>query len=360
MLFSVITVSHNRTEETLRLMDSIRPGRYDYELVVVDMGNAVVFDPKQFDDKIKVLSIKVPDEHKAHPINLAYAKNVGAKVASGDWLVFIDCDLIPCNNTMFSLLKSIPTFDKDVFYGGVCHIKSSQGDVISIIPPHRTGSDADVFGFCQIIHKDAFKKLHGYDQSLFGRVGEDGDLRVRANRLGMTTESFHKALFYHPHHPERNFGKFEAQRNLVGGYQIVQTTKMIEDQEKYLVKVRDLTDKNAKLQTRIAELEQTENDAGVSTRRREEFERQIELQGTTIDELNIAKDAAEHRVESLSSVVRERDKLVQILQRQHNRLIHAPPQDQISDVTSSRKAFKGLGFWKRVWSLAQHAIPYRR
>ena len=163
-MISIIIPACNEENYIVETINSIKSQNYkNHEIIVVcdgctDNTEKIV---KNLVDKMLVLK-----ERKGP----AVAKNVGAKLAKGEKLVFLDADTKLAENTLEAISK---TLDKKNFYG-TCKIKPSRNKfkhklmmfIKNLYPfPFTNG-----IIFC---HKEEFNKVNGF-ASL--KKGEDGNL----------------------------------------------------------------------------------------------------------------------------------------------------------------------------------------
>lgn len=172
MIFSVIIPTHNRANTIARAVESVLNQNFtDYELIVVDDGSK---------DKTR-------DVLKNYPVQYFYqynsgvcaARNQGASLASGEYLIFLDSDdwLLP--NTLagfhavilktkaYLVLGSISFFDEHNRLSHTHEAVISNGKYSQGLP----GSFA--------IRKAMFAKLNGYDLNLAYSENSDLFLRIR-------------------------------------------------------------------------------------------------------------------------------------------------------------------------------------
>lgn len=127
---------------------------------------------------------------------IAAGRNLGAKKAKGAYLVFLDADdIIPDLNDFFA--KAMQNFEEN---RKLVALTAN----IRVIPENETFPDKIIFsclntqhfiannilrigiasGEFQMIKKDCFKKLNGYNEALI--AGEDYDMFTRLSKIGRT------------------------------------------------------------------------------------------------------------------------------------------------------------------------------
>ena len=127
---------------------------------------------------------------------IAMGRNLGASIAKGDYLVFIDADvMIPDINHFFT--KTLNSFTKSTKLVGLTVY-------VKVFPEMSTFSDRLIFGIMnssfyflnnilnigsaigefQMIKRDTFKKLKGYNEQIV--VGEDAEMFSRLSKNGKT------------------------------------------------------------------------------------------------------------------------------------------------------------------------------
>jgi len=237
MLLSIIISNHGRTTETARLVNDIRQRAAfdDYEIIVVDYDN-----PEVIDLPARVISVTRHPHEGKDGLSLNHMRNVGAKCANGEWLMFLDADLRLSEQTMDSIYRTLLKGDPNVAYGGVRYKLNHAGSIIAIDPPDYTKPKVSLYGFCMIFHRDAFWKLNGFNEGFYGWGGDDMEMMKRAFAMGMESYVIRLAVFKHPLHPECAWRGTAEPNPLNGDYEVDQVTEFELDRDKYIATNRNL------------------------------------------------------------------------------------------------------------------------
>ena len=192
MTFSIIVPTFNEERIIAKTLGAIRHhlSNIDYELIVTDDGST---------DR----TCEIAERYADRVVRLTGSKgtiganrNRGARVAHGEYLVFVDADIsIPRANDCFAVIAA-DFKDNPRLVGMTVKIKFAPGEE-RVIDAIMHGILSGVFWFMnsvvrkgtasgefQAIRRDAFENLHGYSESL--PVGEDNELFLRLSRLGRT------------------------------------------------------------------------------------------------------------------------------------------------------------------------------
>lgn len=178
---SIIIPVHNRIKELKRAIDSIRNQSYkNFEVTIVDDCSTEKIKPQLFnninDIKIEIINLNTKS-------NANFARNIGFKKSSGDYLAFLDSDDEWKENHLQNNIDFINKNELDGVYGGI-EIHKSEEKIIKI---PRNLKQNELFvnyifngGLCQtstfIIKKKCFKEVQ-FDESLSRH--QDWDFGIR-------------------------------------------------------------------------------------------------------------------------------------------------------------------------------------
>ena len=194
-IISIIVPTLNEEKIIEKTLKSLREFRGNYEIIISD-GKSM--------DKTLSIAKKYADhiiQYKDEPRQtIAMGRNLGATIAKGNYLVFVDADVtIPDINNFF--IKAVDLFEKNNKLVGLTAF-------VKVFPEMCTFGDRLFFGIVnlgsyffnnilnsgsalgefQMIRADAFRKLKGYNEKIV--VGEDIEMFSKLSRIGKVhTES---------------------------------------------------------------------------------------------------------------------------------------------------------------------------
>ena len=199
-MLSIVICSYNRASYITGALDSLYTGNAnlnDFEVVFVDNNST--------DNSLQIAN----DWRSAHPHGnfmitsetkqgASYARNTGAKLATGEWLCFMDDDAVAFPDFVQNILKHIASYPGRVGFGGriipkyIPHEPSWMSYYVSSMVGHFHYSETYTafkngkypLESNMIVRKDVYNKVGGFNEALPGVVGT-----VRIGGEG-------KALFY--------------------------------------------------------------------------------------------------------------------------------------------------------------------
>lgn len=203
--FSIIIPVYNRPDEVGELLESLTIQSYNnFEVIVIEDGSTI--SSKAIVDgyrkKIEHLTYKLIENGGPGP-----ARNEGAAIAEGEWLVFFDSDcIIPTD--YFQLLNEYLSGTKIDAYGGPDRAHTGFNTIQKAISYSMTSilttggirgskSSAEKFkprSFNLGIRRTVFNELKGFSSL---RFGEDMDLSLRLEKAGFKTALVSECWVYH-------------------------------------------------------------------------------------------------------------------------------------------------------------------
>lgn len=172
--FSVIIPTYNRAATLGRAIESVLFQTYSaWEILVVDDGST--------DDTPELIkSFSTVRYYNQENKGVSSARNKGAELATGDWLIFLDSDDELLSNALLEFSKSINQHsDSAVVLGG--YFLNKNGSEQCVIPVH--GKYIGHLSGSFVIKKSLFRNVGGYDPIL--RFAENTELFFRINKLSI-------------------------------------------------------------------------------------------------------------------------------------------------------------------------------
>jgi len=194
---SIIIPTYHRTECLLRLLQSIsEQDEKDIEILIVEQGENhkkdIVSYAKKHYLQISYIFIK-------HP-NMPKARNVGARIAKGRYLVFYDDDVILTPHALHRLVDAFsrtngdliggrvtmpdrPDDKESVHTGRISYLCSFSENFSSLVPQ----SVDTVIGCHMAMKKSVFDNVGGFDEHFIGNaLREESDFSLRVKDKGYT------------------------------------------------------------------------------------------------------------------------------------------------------------------------------
>lgn len=181
--FSIVIPALNEEHYIGTLLLAIKRQTFtDFETILVDAESKdktiEVTNKFSKDFPLKITSTS----HK----NISGSRNVGAGIASGDYIFFIDSDNSILPDFLEEIKKSIDEKSHEMLIPAVTPdskksiYKILYGSINGLVLIFKNLNVAFSTGGNLIIKKDTFNKLHGFDETIF--VGEDHDIVRRAKK----------------------------------------------------------------------------------------------------------------------------------------------------------------------------------
>ncbi|MBI4095973.1 MAG: glycosyltransferase [DPANN group archaeon] len=181
---SIIIPTLNEEQQIGQLLQSLARQTFtDFEIVIVD-GNSNDHTKGAIDAFSEKLNIKFIVEPKR---GIGRARNVGAANAAGDYLLFLDADVITAKTFLESAIKE---FDERYLDIATCYVTPISDKLLDVVL-HEAANAAiktsQYFspaapGYCIFITKRLHNRIRGFNEQL--TLGEDHDYGERASQLG--------------------------------------------------------------------------------------------------------------------------------------------------------------------------------
>ena len=193
-MFSVIVPTYLEEKYIKKTLEAVKNQSYkNFEIIVVDSDSK---------DRTRAIAKKFADK----VINIkrrgvGFARNVGAKAAKGDLLLFLDADTILEKDFLKKVSKAFDN-KKVVATSGYIYTSGSLLDRIifsgtSEISWLTTLIGKPLFyGMCIAVRKNAFEKVHGFDE--IHETAEDINFTEKLGRIGKCVFVRKARAFTHP------------------------------------------------------------------------------------------------------------------------------------------------------------------
>lgn len=174
--------SHEQVRRLARHLARAMPS--DCEALFVDDGS----DPPLALEPGTPASIRMIATHDARPWTQPRARNIGAKATSAPWIFFLDADHIPpAASLVWAMIKARETSAVRLRFNRRYMALDEAGGIVTdaarLIALGMGPTDGlwiDPSPSCQVIRRDAFDAVGGFDERFCGRYGgDDLDLNAR-------------------------------------------------------------------------------------------------------------------------------------------------------------------------------------
>lgn len=196
MHLSIVIPAFNEEQLILECLNSIResvhahrkPG-FTHEVIVVDNNST---------DKTAELATQADAQVVFEPINqIGRARNAGAAVATGDWLLFVDADSLLNPGMIADILQMIES-NKYVGCGSIMHMPDLPwwGNTVIQLWTVFSVTFRWASGALIVCRADAFREVGGFNQELF--AADEIDLSQLLKKWGRKRRLKFTILTRHP------------------------------------------------------------------------------------------------------------------------------------------------------------------
>lgn len=139
-----------------------------YEVILVDNGSQDIVVPKQLPNYVKIIHCQPPGSYAA--------RNQGAKLAQGEWLVFTDADCVPDKKWLAAYKEAIESYEDTscLLAGPISMVLEGNDqnpyaiyDLIKGIPQKRYFQKGYAATANLVVSRQAFNKVGGFDAKRF-------------------------------------------------------------------------------------------------------------------------------------------------------------------------------------------------
>lgn len=213
---SIIIAIYNRKDELFELLNSLSAQTdKDFDIIIVDDGSLTDLRPTAniFTERLNLTMYR---KENSGP---GLSRNYGARRANGEWLVFVDSDVIVEADYIENIKKNINSVSCDAFGGAdkahkgfnlmqkaISYSMTSIFTTGGIRGSKKAVSRFQPRSFNMGIKKSVFEKVGGFSEM---RIGEDPDLSMTLWEHGYTTVFFDDIGVYHKRRTD--FGRFSRQ-----------------------------------------------------------------------------------------------------------------------------------------------------
>ena len=216
---SVLTLTRNRTDHLNNLLKGLaRASRLPDECVVVHMN-----EPTEALGKLPFPCRQYTYEDEQEKLPLPMARNVAAKRATGDILLFLDVDCIPARAMVAAYEKAIAQAPHAILMGAVNYLTEDSKPLLqedwteallkthsephpkrdaSSLPPLSVENNYGLFwslSFC--LRRSLFDQLGGFSECYPSYGAEDTDFAWKARAQNIPLLWVPDALSFHQYHP---------------------------------------------------------------------------------------------------------------------------------------------------------------
>jgi len=183
MLISVVIPTCNRNDQLATCLESLAPGvqstnKDKYEIIVSDDSTDDI--TKEIIDR-RYPWVKWVEGSKKGP---ALNRNNGAKLANGEWLVFLDDDCVPQPSLLEAYSNAIQNNSKCLVFEGRIFADKLRQRMDEVAPLNETGG---VLWSCNFMIKRAlFEELKGFNEAFPYAAMEDVELFDRIKKVTIT------------------------------------------------------------------------------------------------------------------------------------------------------------------------------
>ena len=176
-LISVIITTKNEEKHIANCLESIKKQTYPQELIEI-----IVVDNNS-SDKTKEIALKYTDKVFDSGPERSAQRNFGVEKSSGEYVMYLDADMILNRNVIRDCLEFIEK-NREIVGLYITEIVMGKKYWSNVRRFERSFYDATVIDCVRFMKKDVFQKVGGFDENFTGP--EDWDLDKKIRTTGKT------------------------------------------------------------------------------------------------------------------------------------------------------------------------------
>lgn len=208
LLFSIVIPTYNRPDRLCTCLEAIAKIEYpreNFETIVVDDGSKLPLDSIVFPFKPD-LNLKLLRQENAGP---ASARNAGAAIATGKFIVFTDDDCLPTANWLSILATQFASNPQGLIGGQTINAlpenvySTASQLLINYLYEYYNHDEATANFFASnnfALPVETFRSIAGFDTTFSLAAGEDREFCDRWLDCGGRLVYAPQAQVYHAHH----------------------------------------------------------------------------------------------------------------------------------------------------------------
>jgi glycosyltransferase involved in cell wall biosynthesis len=185
MKISAIIPNYNKEKTIKKCIESIYREKKDIEIIVVDdcsKDNSIRIIKENFPN----LAIIVNKKNKG----AAYCRNIGMSKSKGEFILFLDSDIILKQGSIKNMLESIK--EQDISFPRIVYLNG-----IVMQPINKKELIYPAVSACFMIKNDSLKKLDEPFDETYKTFNEDTDFFVRCRLFDLKAKYSKKAIAFH-------------------------------------------------------------------------------------------------------------------------------------------------------------------
>lgn len=202
-----------------------------FEIILINDGSTdhsfQQIDPGSYNIPVKIL-------HNKETIGVAKSRNLGAKEADGEYLVFMDCHIFPSKNWLRELVEAVHFEEGGMSVVKIANLQSNEViaeetnfnyifNDYSLYPQWQYENQKNIYevplayGCSQLIRREIFDRVRGYNEEFLGVGREDSELSLKNCLLGYK-------IYSNPHATVKHYFKTTWENRFQIYYNIIYNT----------------------------------------------------------------------------------------------------------------------------------------